>query len=30
MPAHDYGELRLPVMVRLDGGLHAAVVTPGG
>jgi hypothetical protein len=26
----DYGELRLRVMARLDGVLHAAVVTPRG
>ena len=26
----DYGELRLRVMARLDGALHAAVVTPRG
>jgi uncharacterized DUF497 family protein len=26
----DYGELRLRVMVRLDGVLYAAVVTPRG
>jgi uncharacterized DUF497 family protein len=27
---HDYGERRLLVMARLDGRLHAAVVTPRG
>jgi len=27
---HDYGEPRLRVMARLDGRLHAAVVTPRG
>jgi uncharacterized protein len=27
---HDYGEPRLLVMARLDGRLHAAVVTPHG
>ena len=27
---HDYGEPRLLVMARLDGRLHAAVVTPRG
>ena len=27
---HDYGEPRLRVMARLDGRLHAAVVTPSG
>jgi uncharacterized protein len=27
---HDYGEPRLLVMARLDGQLHAAVVTPRG
>jgi uncharacterized DUF497 family protein len=26
----DYGELRLQVMARLDGRLHAVVVTPRG
>jgi uncharacterized protein len=26
----DYGELRLQVMARLDGRLHATVVTPRG
>ena len=26
----DYGETRLLVMARLDGRLHAAVVTPRG
>ena len=26
----DYGEVRLRVMARLDGRLHAAVVTPRG
>ena len=29
-PRRDYGEPRLLVMARLDGRLHAAVVTPRG
>ena len=27
---HDYGEPRLRMMARLDGRLHAAVITPRG